>query len=91
MGLDFSTVSTRARLAEGSYLAVQIPEADQASWDWGLWKYNPISGAVVGANDHKHILRYNYVVFGVSKMDGDAGQSQTNGSWARHNSIHLAS
>ncbi|MCE9562124.1 MAG: hypothetical protein K8U57_08720 [Planctomycetes bacterium] len=77
MGLDFSNISTRARLAEGSYLAVQIPEADQTSWDWGLWKYNPISGAVVSASDPKQPLRFNYVVFGVSKMDGDSGQIQS--------------
>jgi hypothetical protein len=80
MGLDFSNISTRARLAEGSYLAVQIPEADQTSWDWGLWRYNPTSGAVVSANEPKQALRYNYVVFGVSKMDGDSGQSQSSTS-----------
>jgi hypothetical protein len=37
MGLDFSNVPTRARLAEGSYIAVQIPEGEQ-------WTYNPVSG-----------------------------------------------
>lgn len=77
MGLDFSNISTRARLAEGSYIAVQIPESELTAWDWGLWKYSPASGAVIGANDPKQVLRYNYVVFGVSKMDGDGGEPQT--------------
>jgi hypothetical protein len=27
LGLDFSAIATRARLALGSYLAVQVPEA----------------------------------------------------------------
>ncbi|MBY0460147.1 MAG: hypothetical protein K2V38_22755, partial [Gemmataceae bacterium] len=69
MGLDFSTISTRARLAEGSYLAVQVPEAEEAAWDWSLWKYNPINGSVVGAKNPQQALSYNYVVFGVSRMD----------------------
>jgi len=34
MGLDFSHIATRARLAEGSYLAVQIPETIQTVWNW---------------------------------------------------------
>jgi len=37
LGLDFSAIPTRARLAEGSYLAVQIPESQQTVWDWYPW------------------------------------------------------
>lgn len=36
MGLDFSTVQTRAKLKEGSYIVVQAP----LPWDWTKWKYN---------------------------------------------------
>ena len=77
MGLDFSNVSTRARLAEGSYVAVQVPESEQATWDWALWKYNPTNGSVVSATDPQQTLRYNYVVFGVSRMDADPKQPPT--------------
>ncbi len=43
-GLDFSTIPNRARLAEGSYIAVQIPENMQLAWDWDEWVYVPSSG-----------------------------------------------
>ncbi|MEZ4527525.1 MAG: hypothetical protein R2941_16515, partial [Desulfobacterales bacterium] len=39
MGLDFSAIPTQARLAEGSHIAVQIPEALQTMWDWQDWVY----------------------------------------------------
>jgi hypothetical protein len=70
MGLDFSNVATRARLAEGSYLAVQIPEDEAPAWDWNAWRFAPGSGQVVSATDSQQTLRYNYVVFGVSRSDG---------------------
>lgn len=34
LGLDFSVLPMLVRLAEGSYLAVQIPETLQTVWDW---------------------------------------------------------
>src|SRR5262249_38812460 len=70
MGLDFSNVATRARLAEGSYLAVQIPEDELPVWDWGQWLYHPASGQVVAASDPQRSLKYNYVLFGVSRQEG---------------------
>jgi len=65
MGLDFTKISTRARLAQGSYIAVQIPDAGK--WDWSKWKYNPINGQIVSANDLAQTIPYNYLVFSVSK------------------------
>jgi len=68
MGLDFSTIATRARLAEGSYLAVQIPETMQAVWDWREWVYEPGgNGQIVNRADTKRPIPYNYVVFSVSR------------------------
>lgn len=69
LGLDFSAVSTRARLSEGSYLAVQVPEADHAAWDWGRWAYRPDSGHVIDAGDPSRLLPYNYLVFGISRCE----------------------
>jgi hypothetical protein len=69
LGLDFGTDPMGARLALGSYLAVQIPEAQQAVWDWGEWAYNPSTGQVVKSADKQELLPYNYVVFGVSRCD----------------------
>jgi hypothetical protein len=71
MGLDFSAISTRARLAEGSYLAVQIPETIQAVWDWSQWVYNPVSGRVVNKDDGRQLIPYNYIVFSISRYEGD--------------------
>ena len=67
LGLDFGADPMGARLALGSYLAVQIPEAKQAIWDWDEWAYNPSTGQVVKKGDKKELLPYNYVVFGISR------------------------
>jgi hypothetical protein len=69
MGLDFSNIPTRARLAEGSYLAVQIPEDEAPAWGWNAWRFDAKSGQVVCATDLQQALRYNYVVFGVSRYE----------------------
>lgn len=67
MGLDFSAIPTRARLAEGSYLAVQIPETFRTVWDWSDWVYNPANGQIVNRDDPVQLIPYNYVVFSVSR------------------------
>lgn len=71
MGLDFSPIPTRARLAEGSYLAVQIPETMHTVWDWGEWVYNPGNGRVVNKEDPTQLIPYNYLVFSISRYEGD--------------------
>jgi hypothetical protein len=70
MGLDFGNVPTGARLAEGAYLAVQIPEKLVPAWRWDDWVYGPSHGQVVSRADPSRILPYNYVVFGVSRYKG---------------------
>lgn len=70
MGLDFSNVPTGARLAEGAYLAVQIPETLLAAWCWDDWVYGPRHGQVVSRADPGRVLPYNYIVFGVSRHEG---------------------
>jgi hypothetical protein len=67
LGLDFSNVPTRARLREGSYVAVQIPQKFQLGWDWNSWLYHADSGQVVHKDDHSQLVPYNYVVLGVSR------------------------
>jgi hypothetical protein len=69
MGLDFSAIATRARLAEGSYIAVQIPEKLQTVWDWSEWVYNPNNGQIVNKTDATQLIPYNYIVFGVSRYE----------------------
>lgn len=67
MGLDFSNITTRARLAEGSYIAVQIPETLQAVWDWKDWMYQPTNGQIVSGTGPGKLIPYNYFVFSVSQ------------------------
>jgi hypothetical protein len=69
LGLDFSNIPTRARLAEGAYIAVQIPESLQTVWDWSEWVYNPTSGHIVSKTDSQQLIPYNYLVFSVSRYE----------------------
>jgi hypothetical protein len=71
LGLDFSSIASRARLAEGSYLAVQIPETLQTVWRWDEWVYDRAVGRVVNKEDPTKLVPYNYLVLGVSRYDGD--------------------
>lgn len=65
MGLDFSSVSTRARLAEGSYIIMQVE--NPAAIDWSAWVYNPQSGEIVSKTSPQKAPPYNYFVLGVSE------------------------
>ncbi len=67
MGLDFSNIPNRARLAEGSYIAVQIPESIQLAWDWEEWVYDPNTGQILNDYDRTELIPYNYLVFSVSR------------------------
>jgi len=69
LGLDFSNITTRARLAEGSYIAVQIPESRQLAWDWDEWVYDPSTGQVVNDYYRTELIPYNYIIFSVSRYE----------------------
>jgi hypothetical protein len=71
LGLDFSGTSMGARLGAGDYIAVQIPENLERVWYWEDWVYEPRSGLVVSRTDPSVLIPYNYVVFGVSRYEGD--------------------
>jgi hypothetical protein len=71
MGLDFSNVPTRARLAEGSYLAVQIPETNAVVWNWDEWGFDPSNGQIVSKEDTRKLIPFNYLVFSVSRYAED--------------------
>lgn len=70
LGLDFSNVPTRARLAVGSYIAVQIPESMSLVWDWSEWIYKPNIGHIVKKSDPKELIPFNYIIFSVSRYEG---------------------
>ncbi len=58
------------RLAEGSYLAVQIPENQQVRWNWQDWIYHPGIDQVVQRTDPQQFIPYNYLIFSISRYDG---------------------
>ena len=70
LGLDFSRVAPRPRLAEGSYIAVQIPETIQTVWSWQDWAYDPASGRMVSAAEPSLLIPYNYIVISISRYQG---------------------
>ena len=70
MGLDFGAVPTGARLAVGTYLAVQIPETLVAVWNWDGWEYDPRNGQIVDGDHATKLIPYNYVAFGVRRYEG---------------------
>lgn len=69
MGLDFGGPRLGARLAQGDYIAVQVPFEALRDWDWGEYKLNPRVGEIVRVDDGSPIP-YNYFAFGVSAYGG---------------------
>lgn len=71
LGLDFGRIPLGARLAEGAYLAVQIPETLQTVWDWSEWAYDPANGRIVNRQEPAKLIPYNYLVLSVSRYEGE--------------------
>jgi len=70
LGLDFSRAAPRPRLAEGSYIVVQVPETIQAVWRWQDWGYDPASGRIVSAAQSGLLIPYNYLVLSITRYQG---------------------
>lgn len=70
LGLDFNTTPMGARLAEGNYLAVQVPESLERIWDWDDWRYQRSSGQIVHVSNQQRLIPYNYLVFGIARSQG---------------------
>lgn len=65
VGLDFGVVSTRAKLAQGSYIVAQT---GKDSFNWADWELSANNGTILKKSDQSK-LPYNYLVFSVSKVD----------------------
>lgn len=63
LGLDFEDAAMGIRLAEGNYIAVQVP--GDTTINWNRWIYKPDLGTIVHKADSSP-LEYNYLVFRVS-------------------------
>lgn len=64
LGLDFENAALGIRLAEGNYIAVQVPEENTINWN--DWVYKPNSGVIVN-KENDASLEYNYFVFRISR------------------------
>jgi hypothetical protein len=69
LGLDFTSITGGARLAEGTYIAVQIPEAMTTIWSWQDWVYRPETGQIVSRDNPTELIPYNSIMFGVSRYE----------------------
>jgi hypothetical protein len=67
IGLDFSSNPLRPRLAEGSYLAVQVPASLKSSWEWDDWVY--CKGKIVNRFDTAETIPFNYLAFSISRYE----------------------
>jgi len=67
LGLDFSALATGARLAEGSYLVVQVPDRDRLVWDWGDWEFSRATGRVARRGSPTELIPYNSLIFGIRR------------------------
>jgi hypothetical protein len=70
LGLDFSRQSARAALAEGTYVAIQVPTTPQQPWKWEDWVFLP-GGQIVRKSDRVTMPPYNYILFTVTRHTGD--------------------
>lgn len=73
LGLDFSTTRSSNRLRRGTYVVVQVPDADL--WDWTDWVYDPGRGNVVRADEGGEVAPFNTIVFSVSISGAVEGSS----------------
>ncbi|GCE05845.1 hypothetical protein [Dictyobacter aurantiacus] len=71
LGLGFRPFPMSGCLAEGIYLAVQIPENSQVAWEWDEWIYLPAKGKIVKRTDHNQLIPYNYLAFGISRYEAE--------------------
>ena len=67
LGLDFSNISTRARLRPGTYLAIQMPKEDVKDWRWDKWVFNKRNGQLTNTVTSE-IVPYNIVGFSISPI-----------------------
>jgi hypothetical protein len=70
LGLDFSKQAARAALAEGTYVAIQVPGTPQQPWKWEDWLFLP-GGQIVKKADQVSMPPYNYLLFTVTRAAGE--------------------
>jgi hypothetical protein len=68
LGLDFTDVATRARLAVGSYVVVQHPRPELVQWH--SWVFDTSTGEIVANDGFNTRIPFNYIVFSVSEFLG---------------------
>jgi hypothetical protein len=67
LGLDFENGPLGIRLAEGNYIAAQVPS--ETAIEWHKWRCRADVGTIVQGADSLETLPYNYLVFRVSRYE----------------------
>lgn len=69
LGLDLTPAAYGARLAQGTYIVVQVPDEDTIRWD--EWQYDPTRGGVVEVahpNRSLSTIPFNFTIFSVTEF-----------------------
>ncbi len=67
LGLDFATDERKAPLRTGTYVAAQIPLAEQIVWNWEEWRLHSSSGQIVSGEHPKKRFPFNYLLVTVDR------------------------
>ncbi|MFZ3326736.1 MAG: hypothetical protein WA231_12955 [Methylocella sp.] len=67
---SWDTANKPCELAD-YYIAVQTPESFARVWRWDDWVYDPSTGMIVSKKNPDELVPYNYLVFGVSRIEGE--------------------
>jgi len=67
LGLDTGGTPMGARLAEGDYVVVQLPQDESEKWNWSNWTFIRSAGRITAAGDATKSIPYNHLVIGVRR------------------------
>jgi hypothetical protein len=74
LGLDTGGTPMGARLAEGDYVIVQLPQSEFEKWDWSHWGFSRSAGRITAVGDTTKSIPYNHLVIGVRRHVEPAGK-----------------
>lgn len=77
LGLDFAAHERSAPLRTGTYIAAQVPTAEQLLWDWEQWRYHPLSGQIVSREDPDNRFPFNYLLITVDRLTPRSSPGRT--------------
>jgi len=68
LGLDFRNTPLGAPLAEGTYVAVQVPGSRQTALNWEEWVYHKGRDKIVKHDNHEKTIPFNHFIFSIDSL-----------------------